>query len=96
MLRNYLNLFHFNNMKFDIDLYIDILNNLSGESIKTEMGEQDASSSSGGGGGTLNTNKRGSNWNELYKLNRGKANMLGLKGEKWQTGLTRGVANQVW
>ena len=44
-------------MKFDIDLYIDILNNLSGESIKTEMGEQDASSSSGGG--TTNTNKRG-------------------------------------
>ncbi len=93
MLRNYLNLFHFNNMKFDIDLYIDILNNLSGDSEKVEMGEQDAASS---GGGSSNTNKRGSNWNELYKVNRGKANMLGLKGEKWQTGLTRGIANQVW
>jgi hypothetical protein len=81
-------------MKFDIDLYIDILNNLSGESMKTEMGEQDAAASSGGG--SSNTNKRGSNWNELYKVNRGKANMLGLKGEKWQTGLTRGIANQVW
>jgi hypothetical protein len=82
-------------MKFDIDLYINILNNFSGNSTKTEMGEQDAGGAAAGGGSS-NTNKRGSNWNELYKVNRGKANMLGLKGEKWQTGLTRGVANQVW
>ena len=81
-------------MKFDIDLYIDILNNLSGDSEKVEMGEQDAAASSGGG--SSNTNKRGSNWSELYKVNRGKANMLGLKGEKWTTGLTRGIANQIW
>ena len=81
-------------MKFDIDLYIDILNNLSGDSVRVEMGEQDAAPA-GGGGATSNTNKRGSNWNELYTLKRGKANMLGLKGEKWSTGLTRGVANQL-
>jgi len=80
-------------MKFDIDLYIDILNSLSGSSDKFELGEDEAAA---GGGGTSNTNKRGSNWNELYKVNRGKANMLGLKGEKWTTGLTRGVGNQVW
>jgi len=80
-------------MKFDIDLYIDILNNLSGESMKTEMGEQDAASS---GGGSSNTNKRGSNWSELYATKRGKANRLGLKGEKWSTDLTRGIANQIW
>lgn len=84
-------------MKFDIDLYIDILNSFSGEPTKTEMGEQDAAPAAGGGGGaTSNTNKRGSNWNELYSLKRGKANMLGLKGEKWATGLTRGIANQIW
>jgi hypothetical protein len=27
---------------------------------------------------------------------RGPANMLGLKGEKWDTGIKRGVSNQVW
>ena len=81
-------------MKFDIDLYIDILNSFSGHETKTEMGEQDAAA--GGGGATSNTNKRGQNWNELYPLKRGKANMLGLKGEKWASGLTRGIANQIW
>jgi hypothetical protein len=79
-------------MKFDIDLYIDILNSFSGDKTKTEMGEQDAAA----GGNTGNTNKRGSNWNELYPLKRGKANMLGLKGEKWSSNLTRGIANQIW
>lgn len=83
-------------MKHDIDLYISILNDLSGNSPKIEMGEQDAAAAAGGGGGSSNTNKRGSNWNELYTIKRGKANMLGKKGEKWQTGLTRGTANQVW
>lgn len=82
-------------MKFDIDLYIDILNSFSGSDTKMEMGEQDAPAS-GGGSATQNTNKRGSNWNELYKLTRGKANRLGLKGEKWDTGLTRGVGNSLW
>lgn len=83
-------------MKFDIDLYIDILNSFSGESTKMEMGEQDAPASGGGESATSNTNKRGSNWNELYTLKRGKANMLGLKGEKWSSALTRGIANQIW
>jgi hypothetical protein len=82
-------------MKFDIDLYINILNNFSGESQKIEIGEDEAAAGATGGG-TTNTNKRGSNWNELYKVTRGKANMLGLKGEKWQTGLNRSVANQIW
>jgi hypothetical protein len=81
-----------NDMKFDIDLYIDILNNLSGSSDKFELGEDEPAA----GGSTSNTNKRGSNWNELYKTTRGPANMLGLKGEKWSTGLTRGTGNQVW
>lgn len=80
-------------MKFDIDLYISILNSLTRSNNKFELGEQD---SAGGGGGTSNTLKRGSNWDELYTIKRGKANMLGKKGEKWSTGLTRGVANQVW
>ena len=80
-------------MKFDIDLYINILNSFSGSDTKIEMGEQDAAAS--GENVTSNTNKRGSNWNELYKLTRGPSNMLGLKGEKWTSNLTRGVGNQV-
>jgi len=79
-------------MKVDIDTYIDLLNSLSGEE-KVEMSEQDAAA--GADATTQNTNKRGSNWNELYSLKRGKANMLGKKGEKWSSGLTRGVANQL-
>ena len=82
-------------MNHDIDLYISILNDLSGSSSKIEMGEQDAGAG-GGESATKNSNKRGTNWNELYTLKRGKANMLGKKGEKWTTGLTRGTANQVW
>jgi hypothetical protein len=81
-------------MKVDIDTYIDLFNSLSGSENKVEMSEQDAAAG-GAGATTANTNKRGSNWRELYSLKRGKANMLGLKGEKWSTGLTRGVANQL-
>ena len=80
-------------MKVDIDTYIDLFKSLSDGPEKMEMSEQDAAT--GGGATTQNTNKRGSNWNELYSLKRGKANMLGLKGEKWSTGLTRGLANQL-
>jgi hypothetical protein len=81
-------------MKVDIDTYIDLLNSLSGEE-KVEMSEQDAAAGGDAGATTQNTNKRGSNWNELYSLKRGKANMLGKKGEKWSSGLTRGLANQL-
>ena len=79
---------------FDIDTYINILNTISGEPMKDEIGEQDTAAGAAGAT-TQNTNKRGSSWNELYTLKRGKANMLGKKGEKWSTGLTRGIANQL-
>ena len=36
-------------MKHDIDLYISILNDLSGDSPKMEMEEQDAAAGGGGG-----------------------------------------------
>jgi hypothetical protein len=84
-------------MTQDVDYIIDLLKNLTTDgkkSSKDELGEQDAAA--GGGGATSNTNKRGSNWNELYATVRGKANMLGKSGEKWETGLKRGTANQVW
>jgi len=81
----------------DVDYIIALLKNLTTDgkkSSKDELGEQDAAA--GGGGATSNTNKRGSNWDELYVTTRGKANMLGKKGEKWETGIKRGNANQVW
>jgi hypothetical protein len=83
-------------MTQDVDYIIDLLKNLTTDGkkgSKDELGEQDAAAGGGGGG---NTNKRGSNWNELYATVRGKANMLGKAGEKWETGIKRGNANQVW
>ena len=81
----------------DVDYIIALLKNLTTDGkkgSKDELGEQDAAA--GGGGATSNTNKRGSNWKELYATVRGKANMLGKEGEKWETGIKRGPANQVW
>ena len=62
---------------------------------KEEIGEQDAaappsSPSSGGGGGSV------PKWADSYQTKRGKANPLTKSGEKWNTGLTRGSANQIW
>jgi hypothetical protein len=85
-------------MIHDVDYIISLLKELTTDNVKKgskdELGEQDAAPA--GGGGTSNTNKRGSNWDELYVTVRGKANMLGKKGEKWQSGVKRGTANQVW
>jgi len=85
-------------MAHDVDFIISLLKKLTTDDgrrgSKDELGEQDAAPA--GGGGTSNTNKRGSNWDELYVVTRGKANMLGKKGEKWQSGVKRGVGNQVW
>ena len=86
-------------MTHDVDFIIGLLKKLTtddNKSRKDELGEQDAAAGGGGGGATANTNKRGSNWDELYVVTRGKANMLGKKGEKWQSGVKRGVGNQVW
>jgi hypothetical protein len=85
-------------MTQDVDYIISLLKELTTDNrkkgSKDELGEQDAAT--GGGGGTTNTNKRGSNWSELYVTTRGPANMLGKKGEKWDSGVKRGSANQVW
>jgi hypothetical protein len=63
---------------------------------KVEVDEQDAAPAGGaassGGGTSSNVPK----WADLYSIKRGKANMLGKSGEKWNTGLNRGVANQIW
>jgi hypothetical protein len=84
-------------MILDVDFLINFFDKYSGKSDKGEMGEQEdaaaapSSSPSSGGSG-----KAVPKWADSYSLKRGKANMLGKGGEKWETGLTRGAANQIW
>jgi hypothetical protein len=81
----------------DINALIDFFKKYtSGYESKGDMEEQDdaaassSTSSSGGGGGSI------PKWADFYTTSRGKANMLGKTGEKWNTGLNRGAANQIW
>lgn len=77
----------------DIDFLINFFNKNTYSEIKDEMGEQEAEApAAGGGGGGGKVPK----WADTYQIKRGKANMLGLAGEKHNTGLTRGAANQIW
>jgi hypothetical protein len=83
-------------MVTDINALIDFFKKYTPSTeSKDEIGEQDAAPassapSSGGGGGAI------PKWSDFYTLTRGKANMLGKSGEKWQSGLNRGAANQIW
>lgn len=79
----------FISMILDIDFLIDFFNKLSISGTKDEMGEQEAEAPSGGGG-------KVPKWSDSYTITRGKANRLGASGEKWNTELTRGAANQIW
>ena len=83
-------------MELNVDNLISFFQEYSGDK-KQEMEEQDAAAPAAGaapsgGGSTRNVPK----WADLYAIKRGKANMLGKGGEKWNTGLNRGVANQIW
>lgn len=84
-------------MILDVDFLISYFQKLSSKNSKEEFSEQDAAAggapsggSTGGGGASV------PKWADSYPLKRGKANMLGKGGEKWNTGLTRGAANQIW
>ena len=80
-------------MNLDVDYLIGVFkkNSYGGEG-KEEMGEQDAPASSPSGGSSSSVPK----WEDSYKTTRGKANPLTKSGEKWNTVLTRGSANQIW
>lgn len=83
-------------MDLDVDSLINFFEKNTKASDKKEFSEQDAAApaggSSGGGGGAAVPK-----WADTVGgPKRGKANMLGKAGEKWTTGLNRGVANQVW
>lgn len=79
-------------MNLDVDFLIDFFNKYSGKDSKEEMEEQEttAAAPSSGGGGSI------PKWADSYQTKRGKANPLTKSGEKWNTGLTRGSANQIW
>jgi hypothetical protein len=79
-------------MVTDINALIDFFKKYTTQiDLKDEIGEQDdAPSSGGGGGGSI------PKWSDSYTTTRGKANMLGKSGEKWNTGINRGAANQIW
>jgi hypothetical protein len=79
-------------MVTDINVLIDFFKKYTTQiDLKDEIGEQDdAPSSGGGGGGSI------PKWSDSYTTTRGKANMLGKSGEKWNTGINRGAANQIW
>jgi hypothetical protein len=85
-------------MNLEVDYLIHFFQKNTPNGAKEEMEEQDdavapasssASSPSTGGGSVPK-------WADSYPLKRGKANMLWKSGEKWNTGLTRGSANQIW
>jgi hypothetical protein len=76
-------------MRTDVDYIISLMKEYTTKQ-NGELGEQDDAPSSGGGEGYPTVSK----WSEVIGgPARGKANML--SGEKWATGLTRGVANQI-
>jgi hypothetical protein len=80
-------------MTLDVNFLIDFFNKNSIIGLNGEIGEQDAAapaSPSSGGGGSV------PKWADSYNITRGKSNRLGASGEKWETGLTRGAANQIW
>lgn len=76
-------------MILDVDFLIQFFKKNTRPTEKGEFGEQEAAPASGGGG-------KVPKWSDTYPIKRGKANMLGLAGEKHNTGLTRGAANQIW
>ena len=80
-------------MNLDVDFLIKFYKNNTKSSSKEEFSEQEtAGAASTGGGG-----KAMPKWADVVGgPARGKANMLGKKGEVWNTGVKRGVSNQTW
>jgi hypothetical protein len=79
-------------MELNVDTLILIYEKYT-SSKKVEVDEQDAAAGASTGGASASSVPK---WADLYSIKRGKGNMLGKSGEKWSTGLNRGLANQIW
>ena len=81
-------------MRTDIDYIIPLMKEYTPKTDTIELDEDDAAATSGGSGGGGNTP---STWSDIVgsKVSRGKANPLMKSGQKWESGLTRGPANQL-
>ncbi|MFZ4600464.1 MAG: hypothetical protein ACOYNN_17625 [Terrimicrobiaceae bacterium] len=83
-------------MNLDVDFLIKFYKNNTKSVDKEEFTEQETSAggSSAPSGGS---GKAMPKWADVVGgPARGPANMLGKAGEKWDTGVKRGVANQIW
>ena len=81
-------------MRTDIDYIISLMKEYTPKTETIELEEDDAAATSGGSGGGSNSP---STWSDIVgsKVSRGKANPLNKAGQKWESGLTRGPANQL-
>ena len=88
-------------MELNVDNLISFFNKQTSSSSDGEVIEQDAASAPSGGAATSGGGGEGyptvPKWADVVGgPKRGHANMLGKSGEKWQTGMNRGVTNQLW
>jgi hypothetical protein len=81
-------------MRTDIDYIISLMKEYTPKTDTIELEEEDAAVTSGGSGGGGNSP---STWSDIVgsKVSRGKANPLMKSGQKWESGLSRGPANQL-
>jgi hypothetical protein len=82
-----------NNMKNDIDNLIQLMRKYTTTSTEGEIGEQGEAPAGGATGGGSKNNV--TTWSQIVgaNLKRGKANPIA--NTKWESGLTRGPANQL-
>jgi len=79
-------------MNLDVNFLITFFRKHTPSKSQGEIGEQEAAASASPSGG----GKAPPKWSDSYTTTRGKANRLGVSGEKWDTGVKRGSANQIW
>jgi hypothetical protein len=80
-------------MRTDIDYIISLMKEYTPKTDTIELEEDDAAATSGGSG----SGNQPSTWSDIVgsKVSRGKANPLNKAGQKWESGLSRGPANQL-
>jgi len=86
-------------MKVDVDFLISLMTKYTTSTSSEEIGEQETADAGASAGGTSSSGGGGKNnvttWSQIVgaQLKRGHANPLG--NTKWESGLTRGAANQL-